>query len=286
MARCRCACFTLNNWTEEEKTALVNLDSYEYLIIGLEGRQNTPHIQGYIEFTKKQSFSVLKKINNRIHWEQRRGTQKQAIDYCKKEGDFEEFGTPKKQGDRIDLKRAREIIKNKNMRTLLENDEPPNLQQIRVCEKYLTYCERTRNWCPEVIWIWDPSGSGKTKLAHTMSQNEDTYMKDESQWWDGYDGHETIIIDDFRGKQMNFTYLLKLLDRYEMRLQVKGGYRQCLAKKIIITSIHEPSRSYSFLDEEEPMKQLYRRIKTFINIEEWNYNELEYKYSLSGKKSG
>ena len=106
MARSRCACFTLNNWTEEEKKAIISLDTYTYLIIGHEqGGQNTPHLQGYIEFKKKQSFSVLKKFNKRIHWEPRRGKQNQAIDYCKKEGNFEEYGEPKKQGDRIDLKK-------------------------------------------------------------------------------------------------------------------------------------------------------------------------------------
>ena len=165
------------------------------------------------------------------------------------------------------------------MRALLNNEDAVNIQQIRMCEKYLTYCEKKRNWKPNVIWIWGPSGSGKTQLAHIICENEDTYMKDESQWWDGYDGHKNIIIDDFRGKQMNFTYLLKLLDRYELRVQIKGGYRQILAKNIIITSIHAPDRSYSFLEEEEPMKQLYRRIDTFINMEEWDKDELFKKWT-------
>ncbi|AIF76255.1 Rep [Audaxivirus minifulis] len=281
MDRSRCICFTLNNWTDEEYQQLVNWDQYEYLIIGKEiGKtNNTPHLQGYIEFKKRISLSKLKKFNPKIHWEPRKGTQSQAITYCKKENDFKEYGIPKKQGERTDLVKARTIVQEHNMRTLLQLEDPVNIQQIRMCEKYLTYCEEQRSWKPKVIWIWGPSGSGKSRLAHAMTENEDRYLKDESQWWDGYDKHETIIIDDFRGKQMNFTYLLKLLDRYAMKLQVKGGYRECLAKKIIITSIFSPDRSYAFLNEEEPMKQLYRRIDTFINMEEWDEQELFEKWT-------
>lgn len=279
MERYRCACFTLNNWTEEELTNLENI-KYQYMIIGKEkGKEGTPHLQGYIEFDKRKSMKQLKKINNRIHWERRKGTQFQAISYCMKEKDFKEYGEKKIQGKRNDLTKARELVKKKGMRALLDQDICPNNQEIRVCEKYLTYCEETRKEKPEVIWIYGRSGIGKTRLAHELGGN-DIYMKDESIWWDGYDRHETVIIDDFRGKHMNFTYLLKLLDRYEMRVQVKGGYRQILAKKIIITSIKAPELAYSFGMDEEPKEQLLRRIDKIYK--ENFFNQLE----ICSQKSG
>ena len=40
------------------------------------------------------------------------------------------------------------------------------------------------------------------------------------------DKHETIIIDDFRASNLKFNYLLKLLDRYPMRIETEVCYRQ------------------------------------------------------------
>lgn len=40
----------------------------------------------YFEFSKVRSLNQLKKLHSTIHWERRLGTQKQAIDYCHKEG--------------------------------------------------------------------------------------------------------------------------------------------------------------------------------------------------------
>lgn len=266
MDRYRSVVFTLNNYTNEDISSLKNSD-YKYLIFGKEiAASGTPHLQGYMEFNGQKSLRQLKKINDKCHWERRYGSQKDAIIYCKKDGEFFEFGERKEQGKRNDLTAARELIKKKNMRDLLNQEECPNLQQIKVCEKYLTYNEEKRDWKPEVTWIYGPSGSGKTKLAHEMTENNDRYIKDETQWWDGYDKHDAVIIDDFRSSQMKFTYLLKLLDRYEMRVQVKGGYRQFLPKKIILTSIKHPKDSYNMTQEQEPLQQLLRRIDNIIKI--------------------
>lgn len=273
MSRFRCICFTLHNYTKTNRNEIKNCNLYDYLIMGEElGKEGkTPHIQGYMELKTQLCLNTIKKrIGIRtLHIEKRYGTQKQAIEYCKKEGKWREFGTPKQQGKRTDILKYREMIKKKTMREILNiEDEVPNSQIIKFCEKYLTLCEEKRDWKPEVIWIHGESGSGKTRLAHLLSKSDDKYIKDETQWWDGYDKHDTIILDDFRAKQMNFTYLLKLLDRYEMRLQVKGGFRQCLAKKIIITSIHKPEVIYNFSNKEEPLKQLFRRIDKIVDISE------------------
>lgn len=42
------------------------------------------HLQGYVELVRGQRMTWLKKIHPKIHLEVRKGTQKQAIDYCKK----------------------------------------------------------------------------------------------------------------------------------------------------------------------------------------------------------
>jgi len=98
--------FTLNNYTQDELLRIRNLggdlggSGLSYLVYGREvGESGTPHLQGYCIFaSRKRLAGVRSVISNRGHFEISRGTPKQASDYCKKGGDFDEFGscpTPK-----------------------------------------------------------------------------------------------------------------------------------------------------------------------------------------------
>jgi len=51
----------------------------------------------------KRRIKTIKKINPRMHFERRYGTQKEAIAYCKKDGSYEERGEMNHQGERVDL---------------------------------------------------------------------------------------------------------------------------------------------------------------------------------------
>ena len=52
----------------------------------------TPHLQGYVHFKNEKSLKQLKALMPRAHVEARKGTIQQAIEYCQKEGDWEEHG--------------------------------------------------------------------------------------------------------------------------------------------------------------------------------------------------
>lgn len=76
------------------------------------------HYQGYIEFKKAICLNSVKTLFKcKCHLERRKGTQKQAIDYCTKdetsvEGTRVEIGCHKDQGFRSDLDNIHESIIN------------------------------------------------------------------------------------------------------------------------------------------------------------------------------
>jgi len=266
-------CFTINNYSIDDILFLEgNKLNYSYIIFGLEvGENGTPHIQGYIEFNSVKRFTTIKSQLPKAHLETRRGKQEQAINYCKKDGDWLEYGEPKNQGERTDLDRVREMAIDGGMRAVTRTE---GLQAIKVAKEFLTYNEEPRDWKPEVIWLYGPTGVGKSRVARELTDNEDVYIKnDGTKWWDRYDGHENVIIDDFRDSWWSLTEMLSLLDRYEKQVEIKGGWRQFKPKKIIITSAKAPQECYKGVGED--ITQLLRRIDDSFDCVKSHASEVE-----------
>lgn len=265
-SRSRAWCLTINNYTEEELECITGYSS-EYTIVGNETcpTSGTKHLQCYIRMTNTKTFSKMKKDFPRAHIEIAGGNDLQNKAYCSKESVLYESGTPSKQGKRSDLEKiSNMILESPRMNDMI--DKLSNLQAIRTAEKLLMYKEPQRNWKPTVLWFCGRSGTGKSKLAAELLPDA-YWAMDTGKWWEGYDGHEQVIIDDMRADFLPYNQLLKLLDRYPYRLEVKGGSRQFLAKTIIITSPYSPDQMFGVMHEDN--KQLLRRIdkiKYFDNI--------------------
>lgn len=257
-------CFTLNNYSDEEYTDIQNFNC-NYLIIGKEvGEEGTPHLQGYVEFKTNHKLDRLKKLSQRIHWEKRRGTSVEASDYCKKDGDYYEIGELSKpnRGKRTDIDEVRELVNGgAGMKEVMQVTN--SFQAVRFAEKLITHAEKKRTWAPEVTWLWGPTGCGKTRRAFEETEGNAWISGRNLKWWDGYDAHENVIIDDFRADFCTFHELLRILDRYPYMVEIKGGTRQLLAKRIYITSCYAPDKVYQ---TREDIGQLLRRITNVVEI--------------------
>nr|QKI28982.1 Rep [Forsythia suspensa CRESS virus] len=92
--------FTINNYSDDELSRLERLgrdlggSGLNYLCYGREvGESGTPHLQGYCILSSRRHLAGVRSlISERGHFEISRGTPQQASDYCKKGGDFFEFG--------------------------------------------------------------------------------------------------------------------------------------------------------------------------------------------------
>lgn len=256
MSRARSFCFTINNWTEDDIAFLDSLEC-KYLIYGKEiGDSGTPHLQCYVTFNNAKSVKGIVKVL-RGHISVAKGNAKQNIDYCSKDGDFVERGDRPAQGKRSDIDVVKDLV-NSGASMAVIVDECASFQALRFAEKMKEYKEPKRNWVPNVYWFWGSTGTGKTKTATEMFP--DAWISGKNlKWWQGYDAHSDVIIDDFRCDFCTFHELLRILDRYSYTVEVKGGSRQLLAKNIVITAPKPPRDMFEHRVCED-LAQLERRI--------------------------
>lgn len=140
MSRAKHWCFTLNNYTDEDEARLVGLEDSDivaYLCIGKEvGEQGTPHFQGFISFKQKQAFRDVIGIIGQCHLTVARKIP-QAIAYCKKDGDYVEFGIqPGGQGNRTDLVAFRAAVESGAVKTMKDARE----KHPEVAARYSRFC--------------------------------------------------------------------------------------------------------------------------------------------------
>lgn len=261
MARSASWCFTLNNPTAEETAGIKEWD-VQYLIFGQEvGAEGTPHLQGFVQFKARKRFNQVKGLMPRAHIEVARGRVPDNVAYCSKTDKNPHIkGEPVIQGQRSDLDRTRREAAANGMCNLARS---ANAQQLLIARVFLEFHEECRDWVPNVTWIWGSTGTGKSRLARLICP--DAYKKSNpGHWWPGYDGHENVIIDDFREDWWSLSYMLNLLDRYEFRVEPKGTHRQFKGRNIVVTTVKPPHQCWPEVNED--LNQLTRRCTRIIHL--------------------
>lgn len=190
--------------------------------------------------------------------------------------DAQEIGTIPKQGERNDLRAFHEDIKaGKRGRDLSVDHlevraKYPKLEQTLVSEEdeHKAMQMFKDGFCPEVHVRWGEPGTGKSRYIYDNYEPEDIYElnlgdgSSKSVWWDGYRGQKVILINDFDG-ELGWKYLLRLLDRYPFRMQVKGAHCWRLCTHIYITSNDPPENWYGPIN----YAPLMRRLTTVTKVE-------------------
>ena len=264
-------CFTLNNYTLDHETELQQLgetDQVEYLVYGRETAPDTgtPHLQGYVKFESRKTLRQVRRLVRDAHLTKANGSPAQNRDYCTKEDEnFVEIGLcPGGQGTRNDLHEAAQAAINGIALKDLANTHPTTfVKYYRGLERLRCLNGTARDWKTEVHCYFGATGTGKTQKA--WEDHPQAYVHPGGPWFDGYDGHGTVIFDDFGGSEFKITYLLKLLDRYPMRVPVKGGFANWLPKLIVMTSNYPPEDWYPNAKDEH-VAALLRRIDYILQF--------------------
>ena len=266
MSRHRSWCFTINNYTASDVNAVKMLMmKAKYGVMGFEKGNllQTPHIQGYIHLVNPLSLLCMKKYLSRSHLEVANGSDEDNFMYCSKEKDYTEWGEKSTQGKRNDISDVAALIKAGDISlTDIMFDYPiVYVKYSRSLEKMFQAIQPHRECAPQVFWRYGLAGVGKTRYVIDTYGEENIYIKDNTQWWDGYNQQQVLLIDDFDNK-IPFRTLLRILDRYRYSGQVKGGYVNLNSPLIYITCEFHPRVYWS----DNELAQVERRLTSVLEI--------------------
>jgi hypothetical protein len=238
-------------------------------------KTGTPHIQGYVRLNDAVKKGRFRKIigpnakgENQFWMKKADADWTANAKYTSKDECVVWHKVPPlgHQGARTDLSNFREAVKRGADDAELFEQHLPILAKYPRLEGRLkqSFLKRsTREFRDvQVIVHWGAAGTGKTRKPY----EEGAYLFDdyENGWWDGYEGESVICLDEFYGG-IKFNSLLRLLDGYQCRLKVKGGFTYAQWSKIYITSNVDPSSWYPNIVDERK-QALARRITQIIHF--------------------
>ena len=197
-----------------------------------------------------------------------RGNEIENDTYCTKDGKYNKLGDGYiVQGQRTDLEQIKKKIDDGCKMIEVANDHFGDFIRYHsglFKYKQLIEKEKRKEFRQvNVEVIWGKTGTGKTKKAVEKDPN---YYKIEGKnlnWWDGYEGEKTLIIDEY-DNDVNITQMLNILDGYQLRLAIKGGFTYANWTKVIITSNINPINWHQNAKDEHK-KALMRRITKINN---------------------
>lgn len=231
-----------------------------------------PHFQAYIEFLKQVSINEIRAsmgLNSTdeegAYFEPRKGTHRQAFEYCTKletraipTADPITFGefTKKPDGTYVeqelsnsearDFDAMEALRRGSSVNELVETHALTFLYNRTNLFHAKMAMTKPRDHPVEVIVVYGTTGSGKSRWAKEHFPGAYDWqppVTGRQDWWDGYEGQETIIVNEFYG-QLPWDRLLTLLDRYGLKVQVKGGHAEMVCKRIVFTSNCPPENWY------------------------------------------
>ncbi len=284
-------CATENNPTEDHWFHRFETESrlpkgFRYIAFQLEqGEKETPHYQIYIELLRDRRLSWLKRhISKTAHWEPRNGTAAQASLYCTSEeykgkdkgrirGPWTLGKISKGAGTRSDLVDFKDAIKSgKRKRDLWETHTVQMAKYRHMYDDYNRCHPPTREEKPIVCLLFGKTGKGKTRTVHETWKEEGYWrlpVCGGRLWFDGYDGHKNVLLDDFNGKmsKVGRVQLLQILDRYVVQVEVKCSFVWWHPENIAVTSNYHPREWYKWNgDDDEGYHALARRFDHVIEF--------------------
>lgn len=159
--------------------------------------------------------------------------------------------------------------------TLPISEKVKTLTQLEKLYKLECHCQALNPHRDiQVMFITGKAGTGKTYYAKKLleSMNYDYCISSSSNdILQDYKGQRAIILDDLRDKDIDFVELLKMIDN-DTQSSVYSRFQNkvFVGKMIVITASVPINYWYREMqyNHQEDLKQLYRRINSYVRITE------------------
>lgn len=240
-----CTCDPAKPWPAAE---------YTYIVYGKERCPSTQriHYQGYLEYGKPITrASILRQccvsVGVSFTLDYRKGTQKQAVDYCRKDGEVTEFGNAAASGGvsghRSDLVAVKDgLLGGSTIADVSTSHFALYCQYRRSFEAFKDLHAVSRSWPTKVTVLWGDTGTGKTATA--IAAGAKPISIDKSGFFHGQLS-DIMLIDEFEPTMASRSLFLQLTDRYPMMVNIKGGSANWAPRELYLTSNHDPRAWYT-----------------------------------------
>ncbi len=120
----------------------------------------------------------------------------------------------------------------------------------------------------DTLHIWyGVTGAGKSYLARSTFPGAYWTPGGKDEWYDGYDGQKCIVIDELDPHTIPIRRLLRLANPYPLKLQVKGGFVECVAQTVVITHNEHPHTWYPHAGERSVAALMQRATLRFFGVQ-------------------
>lgn len=163
---------------------------------------------------------------------------------------------------------AIETLRGEGLASMVANHPNVFVKYHAGFEKLATHAMKPRraDKPPEIWWLYGSTGVGKSRHVHEKEMDLFVALGTH-KWWQGYTQQQAILIDDMRCNYAPFNELLKILDIYPYKGEVKGGHVHINSPRIYITSQFPPHSVYNRSARSgEDIAQLYRRLSHVVSM--------------------
>lgn len=234
--------FTFNGYGEVDERLVREMSlrpSILVLVCGRErGESGNAHLQGHLGLSAPSRLAAVRLLLPRAHWTPARDVERSIV-YCRKGGDMVVDVDKRKPGRRTDIEGLVAALEEGGL-PQAKRECPQVLIRYPAGAKLLVSLQD----CPDrddfrVICFIGPAGCGKSRAARTYNPYTWTSGAD---WFDGYSGENTILLDDFLGSDsgLSLGLFLRIADRGKLRLPVKGGFIVARHTTLVITANTSP----------------------------------------------
>ncbi|GFQ75227.1 replication-associated protein [Trichonephila clavata] len=168
-----------------------------------------------------------------------KGSIKQNIEYCSKEegklSNFFSLNLDKYLKENPLTQLQRDCEENNSLINVYKDNFALSCKYHAFIQKYHGLQQKPRDHITSCVVITGPTGRGKTgQIRYNYDINE-IYWKPHGQWWDGYNNQKVVVFDEFYS-WYPYGDLLRLLDRYPLKVPIKGSFCEFNSEIVYITS--------------------------------------------------